>query len=209
MAPLPAFPPFPLSCFSDSSIAFYCPLFTLTDSPLSHCVFPCKLSFSLSTDLKAFRLGWVGGHWLQRQRRQARPDLGGSSCVLTFLLSPNSLVVGFESRLRLTLNQDKATFTSAAAGGGRRWSPVKSTNGHWTSCDAYHWARSGEYRGEGPRSWLWRTCSTICDLMWWSKDRLFSAKFCTIKWASQVLQWERIHCQWRRCRFDPWVWNIP
>lgn len=103
----------------------YCPPVTLPDSPSSHCVFPCRLSFSLSTDLKAFRLGWAGGHWLQHQWRQARPDLGGSSCVLKFLLSPNSLVVGFESRHKLTLNQDKATSTSAAACGGRRRSPIK------------------------------------------------------------------------------------
>ena len=125
----------------------------------------------------------VAGHWLQHQWRQARPGLGGSSCALRFLLSPNSLVVGFESRLKLTLNQDKATLTSAAACGGRRRSPTKSTNGHWTSCGVCHWATSGEYRGEGPRSWLWRACPMICDLKWWSKDKLLYAKFYTIKWG--------------------------
>lgn len=103
----------------------YCPPVTLPDSPSSHCVFPCRLSFSLSTDLKAFRLGRAGGHWLQHQWREARPDLGGSSCALKSLLPPNSLVVGFESRHKLTLNQDKATLTSAAACGGRRRSPIK------------------------------------------------------------------------------------
>ena len=35
------------------------------------------------------------------------------------------------------------------------------------------------------------------------------SQFCVVPRASQVAQWQRILLQCQRCRFDPWVRNIP